>query len=176
MDRINELRLENRRLKQQIEDYENRVLALVGNTIIEASGEGETKELLNEKIIDFIRTSVDQINIVAPRIDAFYSTEIRKAAERGLPVLLITRDRHLWEKKQKILYDELNSTNGINVINNPHVNYLLLYNSEIAMYSGGDLDKEVLSNSVLIITSIKEAAKINKIADIFTAMLPSFMR
>lgn len=176
MDRINELRLENRRLKQQIEDYENRVLALVGNTIIEASGEGETKELLNEKIIDFIRTSVDQINIVAPRLDAFYCTEIRKAAERGMPVLLITRDRHLWDKKQRILYDELNSTNGINVINNPHVNYLLLYNTEIAMYSGGDLDKEVLSNSVLIITSIKEAAKINKIADIFTAMLPTFMR
>ena len=176
MDRINELRLENRRLKQQIEDYENRVLALVGNTIIEASGEGETKELLNEKIIDFIRTSVDQINIVAPRLDAFYSTEIRKAAERGMPVLLITRDRHLWDKKQRLLYDELNSTNGINVINNPHVNYLLLYNTEIAMYSGGDLDKEVLSNSVLIITSIKEAAKINKIADIFTAMLPTFMR
>jgi len=176
MDRINELRLENRRLKQQIEDYENRVLALVGSTIIEASGEGENKELLNEKIIDFIHTSVDQINIVAPRVDTFYSTEIRKAAERGIPILLITRDRHLWEKKQRILYDELNSTNGINVINNPHVNYLLLYNTEIAMYSGGDLDKEVLSNSVLIITSITEAAKINKIADIFTAMLPTFMR
>ena len=44
------------------------------------------------------------------------------------------------------------------------------------MYSGGDLDKEVLSNSVLIITSITEAAKINKIADISTAMLPTFMR
>ena len=102
--------------------------------------------------------------------------QIRKAAERGMPVLLITRDRHLWDKKQRILYDELNSTNGINVINNPHVNYLLLYNTETAMYSGGDLDKEVLSNSVLIITSIKEAAKINKIADIFTAMLPTFMR
>jgi hypothetical protein len=75
-----------------------------------------------------------------------------------------------------MLYDELNTTEGINVINNPHVNYLLLYNTEIAMYSGASLDKEVLSNSVLIITTIKEDAKINKIADIFTAMLPSFMR
>jgi len=65
---------------------------------------------------------------------------------------------------------------GMTLINNPNVNYLLLFNTETAIYAGGVLDKELLSNSVLIITTIKEEQKIRKIADIFSAMLPSFMR
>lgn len=175
-DRINELRLENRRLKQQIEDFEKRVLNLVGNTIIEASGEGENKELLNEMIIDFIQTSQDQMNIVSPKLDEFYIKELERAAGKGIPILLITRDRYLWEKKERGLYDELLNIPGMSVINNPNVNYLLIFNTEIALYAGGVLDKELLSKSVLILTTIKEDAKIRKIADIFSAMLPSFMR
>ena len=175
-DRINELRLENRRLKQQIEEFEKRVLNLVGNTIIESSGEGETKELLNETIIDIIQTSQDQMNIVSPKLDEFYTKELARAASKGIPILLITRDRYLWEKKERGLYDELLNIQGMTVINNPNVNYLLIFNTEIALYAGGVLDKELLSKSVLILTTIKEDAKIRKIADIFSAMLPSFMR
>lgn len=175
-DRINELRLENRRLKQQIEEFEKRVLNLVGNTIIESSGEGETKELLNETIIDIIQTSQDQMNIVSPKLDEFYTKELERAASKGIPILLITRDRYLWEKKERGLYDELLNIQGMTVINNPNVNYLLIFNTEIALYAGGVLDKELLSKSVLILTTIKEDAKIRKIADIFSAMLPSFMR
>ena len=175
-DRINELRLENRRLKQQIEEFEKRVLNLVGNTIIEASGEGENKELLNETIINVIQTSQDQMNIVSPKLDEFYTKELERAAGKGIPILLITRDRYLWEKKERSLYDELLNIQGMTVINNPNVNYLLVFNTEIALYAGGVLDKELLSKSVLILTTIKEEQKIRKIADIFSAMLPSFMR
>lgn len=175
-DRINELRLENRRLKQQIEDFEKRVLALVGNIVIESSGEGDNKELLNEKLIELIQTTQDQLNIVTPKIDDFYSIELKRAAQRGIPILLLTRDRNVYDKKERRIYDELKSTEGINVINNPYVTYLLMFNNELAIYSGGTLDRDELSRSVLIITTIKEVAKIKIIAEIFNIMLPSFMR
>ena len=71
-DRINELRLENRRLKQQIEEFEKRVLALVGNIVIESSGEGDNKELLNEKLIELIQTTQYQLNIVTPKISVLF--------------------------------------------------------------------------------------------------------
>ena len=175
-DRINELRLENRRLKQQIEEFEKRVLALVGNIVIESSGEGDNKDLLNNKLIEFIQTTPDQLNVVSPKLDDFYSLELKRAAERGIPILLITRDRYVYEKKERRIYDELKSIQGINVINNPYVTYLLMFNTEMALYSGGSLNRDELSKSTLIVTTIKEAAKIKIIAEIFNSMLPSFMR
>jgi hypothetical protein len=73
-------------------------------------------------------------------------------------------------------YDLLSNTPGISVINNPNVRYLLVFNTDKAIYSGGSLDREELSESVLIVTMIKERQKLRKIAEIFSAMLPSFMR
>jgi len=170
--------MENRRLKQQIEDFEKRVLSLVGNIVIESSGgtEGQDKELLNEKLVEIIQTTNDQLNNVSPTIDEFYAIELKKAAQRGIPILLITRERHLLDKTLKKIYDDIKNTSGINLINNPNVTYLLMFNTELAIYSGGSLDKNELSRSVIIITTIKEDAKIRKIAAIFNTMLPSFMR
>ena len=105
--RISELGLENRKLKQQIETLENRILALSGTTIIEASGEGDDKGLINNKIIEIIQTTNDQLNIVSPIVDEFYLLELQKAAQRGIPILLITRDRYLLEKPLKKIYDKL---------------------------------------------------------------------
>ena len=176
-DRIQELRIENRRLKQQVEEFENRILTLVGNVIIEASGDGENKEYLNEAIIELIHQTNDQLNVVTPKFDKFYSTELKNAARRGIPVLMISKDRHLMpDKKAKQTYDDLKSTEGISIISNPNVKYLLVFNSEKAIYSGGSLEREELSSSVLICTIIKETASLRKIAEIFSAMLPSFMR
>jgi hypothetical protein len=73
-------------------------------------------------------------------------------------------------------YDLLSNTPGISVINNPNVRYLLVFNTDKAIYSGGSLDRKELSESVLIVTMIKERQKLRKIAEIFSAMLPSFMR
>ncbi|HEY0088850.1 MAG TPA: hypothetical protein VGB37_08400 [Candidatus Lokiarchaeia archaeon] len=177
-DRIQELRIENKKLKQQVEDFEKRVLNLVGNVTIESSGEGENKEFLNEALLDLIHnTSSDQLNIVTPKIDSFYATELKLVANRGIPVLLITKDRHLLtDKDAKKIYDDLKGTAGISIINNPNVRYLLIFNTEKAVYSGGSMDKEELSQSVLIVTIIKETTSLRKIAEIFSTMLPSFMR
>lgn len=176
LDRINELGIENRKLKQQIETLENRILALSGTTIIEASGEGKDQGLINNKIIEIIQTTNDQLNIVSQIVDEFYALELKKAAQRGIPILLITRDRHLLDKPLKKIYDGLKKTPGISLINNPNVTYLLVFNTELAIYSGGSLNKKELSRSILIITTILEDVKIRKIASIFNAMLPSFMR
>ncbi len=176
-DRLTELRLENRSLKKQVEDLEQKILYIVGMFNIESSGEANSKNLLNDKIMEVIHSTTNQLNVVSPKLDQFYLNELIKTAEVGIPVLIITRDRRLQpDKKYKQYYDQLNDHPGISVINNPNVFYLLLFNSEQAVYSGGSLDKEELTNSVLIVTTIKETQKLRKVAQIFTAMLPSFMR
>jgi len=176
-DRIQELRIENKKLKQQVEDFEKRVMSLVGNIVIESSGEGEYKEFLNDALLDLIHTTSDQLNIVTPKIDSFYATELKLVANRGVPVLLITKDRHLiTDKEAKKIYDDIKGTAGISIINNPNVRYLLVFNAEKAIYSGGSMDKEEISQSVLIATIIKETTSLRKIAEIFSSMLPSFMR
>lgn len=179
-DRINELRIENNRLKTQVEDLENKILTLVGKITLDASGEGKSKDFLNERLIDLINSSTDQLNIVSSKIDKFYADELIKTAQRGIPVLLITQDRRFRDKKAQKSYDEiilnLKNTPDISIINNPNSWYLLIFNTEIAIYSGGSLDKEELSSSVLIVTTIKEKQKIKLIAEIFSMMLPSFMR
>ncbi len=175
-DRITELRTENARLKGQVEDLENKVLSLVGMISLESSGEGKNKELLNDKLIEFINTTTDQLNIVTPRVDRFYSVELKKIVEKGIPILLITGNRNTLDKSYRQFYDDLKKTPGIQILNNPNVKYLLMFNTEKAIYSGGSLDKDVLSSSILIATTIIEKSKIRLIAEIFSAMLPSFMR
>ncbi len=175
-DRITELRTENARLKGQVEDLENKVLSLVGMISLESSGEGKNKELLNDKLIEFINTTTDQLNIVTPKVDRFYSVELKKIVEKGIPILLITGDRSTLDKSYRQFYDDLKKTPGIQILNNPNVKYLLMFNTEKAIYSGGSLDKDVLSSSILIATTIIEKSKIRLIAEIFSAMLPSFMR
>jgi hypothetical protein len=173
---LNELRLENRRLQSQIEDLEQKILSLVGNIEIESSGEANNKEFLNNQLIEFINSTKDQLNIVTPKIDDFYMKELKKLAKNGIPILIITIDRHSMVKASQKIYDELTNTAGISVINNPNVRYLLVFNNDLAIYSGGSLDRDELSKSVLIVTIIKERQKLRKIAEIFSAMLPSFMR
>ena len=82
---------------------------------------------------------LNQMNIVSPRIDEFYTQELTRAGEKNVPILLITRDRYLWEKKERRLYDELLSIPGMSVINNPNVNYLLIFNTELKEFNSFNL-------------------------------------
>jgi phosphatidylserine/phosphatidylglycerophosphate/cardiolipin synthase-like enzyme len=175
-DRIIELRVENQRLKQQVESLEQKVLSLVGMTSIESSGGPERKNVLNDHLMSIIYSTQNQINIVSPLIDKFYATELKNLAKKGIAVLIITNDRGAIPKDYQEVYDDLKSTPGIKIINNPNVKYLLVFNSNEAIYSGGALDKESLEKSILIVSLIKERAQLRKIAEIFSLMLPSFMR
>jgi phosphatidylserine/phosphatidylglycerophosphate/cardiolipin synthase-like enzyme len=175
-DRLVELRIENKRLKDQVENLEQKVLSLVGMIELYASGGSENKNVLNDQIIQLINSTKSQLNIVSIKVDRFYTTELKKAAQRGIPILMITNDRSKIPKEYQDLYDELKNTLGIQIINNPNVRYMLIFNNEMAIYSGGSLDKQELENSILVSTTIKTQAKLRKVIEIFNLMLPSFMR
>lgn len=175
-DRILELRTENQKLKQQIINLESKVLSLVGMVKFESSGGPEKKNVLNDHLLELIANTKTQLNIVSTKIDKFYATELKRLTQKGVAVLLIMNDRGNIPKTYQEVYDDLKSTPGIKIINNPNVRYLLAFNSEEAIYTGGSLDKEDLEKSILIVSIIKEASKLRKIAQIFSLMLPSFMR
>ena len=175
-DRNIELRIENARLKKEVQNLENKVLSLVGMISLESSGGSERKNVLNEHLINLITSTSTQLNIVSPKIDRFYSIELKKLTKKGIPILIITNDRGNIPKIYQEIYDDLKQTSGISIINNINIRYLLVFNAEEAIYSGGSLDKEELKKSVLIVTRTKESSKIRKIAEIFRLMLPSFMR
>ncbi len=174
--RVLELRIENKRLKEQIAALENKILTLVGMFDIESSGHPSKKNLLNDQLLNLINSTKDQLNIIAPKIDEFYAKELKKLVQRGIPVILITNDRGDIPKQYHPIYDDLKLTEGISMINNPNVRFLLLFNNEQAIYAGGSLDKEDLAKSILIVTSVREKSKLRKISQIFSLMLPTFMR
>ncbi len=174
-ERLTELRLENRRLKKQVMDLEDKVLSLVGMISIEQSGGLKQRDRLNNLILELINSTEVQLNIVTPYIDRFYANELKKLYNKGIPILLICRDRRLIMKSYQEYYDDLKAA-GISIINNPNVRYLMLFNSQKALYTGGSLDKDELEKSILILTQVRETSKLRKIAEIFSSMLPSFMR
>ena len=142
---------------------------------IESSG-GEKKNILNDLLLNLINSTRDQLNVVTPHVDSFYAKELKRTVDRGIPVLLITNDRSTIPKEFIPVYDELKNIQGISIINNPNVRFLLAFNTEQAIYSGGSLDREELSKLVLIVTKIQEKSKLRLIAEIFSLMLPTFMR
>ncbi len=143
---------------------------------IESSGGQENKNVLNDQLVNLIGSTKEQLNIVTPKIDGFYANQLKKVVQKGIPVLLITNDRGNLHKSDRPIYDDLKMTEGISIINNPNVRFLLLFNATHAIYAGGSLNREELSKSILIITTIQEKAKLRKVAKIFSSMLPTFMR
>ena len=88
-DRIVELRVENQRLKQQVESLEQKVLSLVGMTSIETSGGPEKKNVLNDNLMSIIYSTQNQLNIVSPQIDKFYANELKNLTKKGVAILII---------------------------------------------------------------------------------------
>ena len=117
---------------------------------LESSGGSERKNVLNEHLINLITSTSTQLNIVSPKIDRFYSIELKKLTKKGIPILIITNDRGNIPKIYQEIYDDLKQTAGISIINNPNVRYLLVFNAEEGIYSGSSLDKGELEKSVLI--------------------------
>ena len=175
-DRLIELRIKNRQLQEQVESLEDKILTLVGNIEIHSSGGPNQKSIINDKLINLLKSTQSQLNIISPKIDRFYANEIKKIAQKGYPVLIITNDRRNIPDNYLPYYDDLKSTDGISIIGNPHVRFLLAFNMTEAIYSGGSLDRAELDKSVLIVTVMREASRLRKLAEIFSLMLPSFMR
>ncbi|MBD3194390.1 MAG: hypothetical protein GF317_04995 [Candidatus Lokiarchaeota archaeon] len=175
-DRLVELRVENLRLKKQVENLEAKILNLVGNIEINSTGGPDSQNLINNEILGIISKTTDQINVLTPKVDKFYANELIKLSQQGIAVLIITNDRSNIPDDFKEYFDQLKAAAGINVVTNPKVKYLLLFNTEEALYSGGSLVRKELEESILIVTKIKESSKLRKITEIFSLLLPSFMR
>ena len=126
-DRILELRMENQRLKQQIENLENKVLSLVGMVKFESSGGSERKNVLNEHLLELIGNTKTQLNIVSTKIDKFYATELKRLTLKGVAVLIIMNDRgtedalSLPTEGRLILVEKL-----LKSLNLPIIGYLIL--------------------------------------------------
>ena len=132
--------------------------------------------MLNNEILDLFNSTKEKINILSPKIDGFYVNEIKNLVNKGIKVMIITNERSSLPKEYREFYDELKSIKGIDIINNPQAKFLLVFNDENSIYSGGVLDKKELENSILIEPKIRESSKLNKIKEIFNLLLPSFMR
>ncbi len=176
-DRLIELRVENKKLKDQVQDLESKVLSLVGMLSIETSGGTQGKDVINEQLLNLIQSTTDQLNIITSKVDRFYYNELKRLNDKKIPTLLVISDRHLLPNKTyQQIYDDLKNIASIKLVNNPNIKFLLAFNSSMAVYTGASLDKEELEKSILIVTIVKEQAKLRKIAETFSLMLPSFMR
>ncbi|TFF90340.1 MAG: hypothetical protein EU548_03505 [Promethearchaeota archaeon] len=149
---------------------------MVGNIEIEISGKNENPNLVNNQITELLNSSSEQINILSYKIDRFYTNELRKIAQKGIKVMIITSERGKIPDKYIEYYDQLKSTSEINIINNPNIKLLLAFNESEGIYCAGSLDREELEDSLLLITRIKEQSKLKILKKLFNALLPSFMR
>jgi hypothetical protein len=168
------LKAENIKLRNKIGDLENRVLNLVGSIKIFSGGMAGQEHEMNNHIAEIISTATE-LKIVAPYISEEYVMVLKDLA-KGIKIQIVLNDRRLWPAKISKLYDQLKATNGIDLVNNPNVKYLLIWTPTVALFTSGALDKESLTNTVLIGTVVKEKAKLNDLLNIFKEMLPSFMR
>ena len=171
-ERVRELRIENQKLKNQVEQLENKILSLVGNIEIEVSQKG----LLNEDILTLFENTENQLNILTSYLDKFYINELRRLSQKDINIMVIVHERSLIPKEYKTFYDELKSMSNIQIVSNPNINCLIVFNDKKGIYSAGALDKNMLDKSILIETKINEATKLHKIKQMYNLFLPSFMR
>ncbi len=97
-ERIIELRVENDRLRREVQKLENKVLSLVGTINLESSGGQEGKNIINERLINLITSTKQQLNILTPKIDRFYANAVKKLTQKRIPILIITNDRGRFQK------------------------------------------------------------------------------
>ncbi len=176
MDRISQLRLENTKLREKINELEERVLSIVGLIDLFPSGIEGKKEALNDRILSVINSAESNLKIITPKIGSGYVKFILNVASKGIPVLIIINDRRNIPLEYQKDYDELKTKSNLSIVNNPNVKYLLVFSEKEGVFSGGSLVQKELSNSVLIGTHVKEKNKLSRIQQIFSNMLPSFMR
>ena len=171
---------ENIRLKEKIQELEDKLLSLVGQITIFSSGmvsTGKQHELNNNIASILVKPKAgEQIKIVAPFVGEEYTTLLKAKAAEGVKIQIVLNDRNLWPKEHMKYYDVLKTTPKIDLVNNPNVKYLLVWTENEALFSSGPLDKAILMNTVLIGILIKEKTKLTALLEIYKEMLPSFLR
>lgn len=171
-ERIRELRIENKKLKDQVEKLEDRVLKLVGSVEFQISNNG----LINEDILTLFNETKQKIDLLTPKIDKFYINELKRLADNGIEVRVILKDRSLIPTDYIPFFDELKSISNITMVTNPNIKNLVIFNEKRGLYAGMALDKDELEKASVIETMVNETSKVSKLQQYFDTYLPSFMR
>ncbi len=169
------IKADNIRLKKRVEELETRMLDLVGAIKIFTGGMPGHEHEMNNHIAEVI-TNASELKIVAPYISEEYMLILSDRVNNGIDVQCILNDRRLWPKEFQEIYDKLRVMKNLQLINNPNVQFLLVWSPETAIFTSGPLSKKALMSTVLIGTKINEKGKIKEIFKIFKSMLPSFMQ
>lgn len=204
------LKAENIRLKEQIRDLQDTLVNLTKSVHIFSSGiAGNQQTSLNDQINEIIHNSTTELNIVSPKIGMEYKTMLINKAKAGTKIQIVINDRRylineeekkgvkskksnkdeLTKGKKEIkynyaeIYDNLKSTPGIDLINNPNVKFLMVVGNdasnspERAVFSSGWLERRVLDKTILLGTYLEQdRAKLKELMQIYNQLLPSFMR
>ncbi len=169
------LKAENLKLKEKVEKLEDRIINLAGAIKIFASGMEGNEHTMNNHIADIL-TSAEELKIVAPYVTEEYALILQDRAKAGVNIQIVMNDRRYWSEEHAKFYDKIKAFPGLDLVNNPNVKYLMIWSPDKVIISSGPLDKKTLENTVLIGTLITEKKKIQQLLDIFSEMLPSFMR
>ncbi|MHA1795511.1 MAG: hypothetical protein ACTSUK_05320 [Promethearchaeota archaeon] len=169
------IKAENIRLKKKVEDLENRLINLVGAIKIFATGTTDNEMEMNNHFAEII-TNSQELKIVAPYISEEYSLILQDRAKAGVKIQIVVNDRSLWPKNYQKIYDTLKADRSVDVVNNPNVNFLMVWSPNTSIFTSGPLSKDHLMNSILIGTIVSDPARNRDMLKIFNLMLPTFMR
>lgn len=169
------IKAENIRLKKKVEDLENRLINLVGAIKIFATGMTDNEMEMNNHFAEII-TSSNELKIVAPYISEEYALILQDRVNSGCKIQIVVNDRRLWPKEFQSIYDNLKVNRAIDVVNNPNVQFLMVWSPNTTIFTSGPLSKKHLMKSILIGTIVSDPARNRDMLKIFNLMLPTFMR
>ncbi|OLS12483.1 MAG: hypothetical protein RBG13Loki_3904 [Promethearchaeota archaeon CR_4] len=167
-------KLENVKLKQRIQELEDRLVNVVGlfKAIMPAD--------INSYVEGLISSPQKEMKIVAKEVDSSFADCIIKAAQAGKKIRLVTSERP--KEKPKILppnlqaYEKLKNIQGIDVIETPNLTQILIILPKKAFFSAGSLTRENFARNNQLGFEIGEKGLLEQVQEIFAGYLPSFMR
>ncbi len=167
-------KIENVKLKQKIQELEDRVVNVVG--LYKAIMPAE----INTYIETLISSPGNEEKIVAKEVDPFYADLIIKAAQAGKKTRVVTSER----PKEKIrnpppnlqAYEKLKNTPGIDVIETHGLTQFLIILPNKAFFSAGPLTRDNFARNNQLGFEISERGLLQQVQEVFGGYLPSFMR
>ncbi len=167
-------KIENVKLKQKIQELEDRIVNVVG--LFKAIMPAE----INSYIESLISSPGTEMKIVAKEVDPNYADFIIKTSQTGKKTRIVTSER----PKEKIknpppnlqAYEKLKNTPGIDVIEVHGLTQLLIILPNKVFFSAGPLTRENFANKNQLGFEIAERGLLQQVQEVFAGYLPSFMR
>ncbi|MHA1728652.1 MAG: hypothetical protein ACTSWY_07950 [Promethearchaeota archaeon] len=196
------LKAENIRLKQSVEELQNTIIKMTESVKIFSSGTTKDKFTINDKINTVIESSSKELKIISPRVGSEYADILINKAQTGTSIQLVINDRRFLTKESEKkgisskfftknkqlpdnkeieydyakIYDKLKAAPGIDLINNPNIKFLMVWSLKQAIFSSGWLERKILDKTVLLGVFIQDPNKVKELLEIYSMLLPSFMR